>query len=54
MWNNFADHTSSLTFGATFVAYACALFAYLYLLFTNPGYNSNGSYTAVIVAFAFL
>ncbi|KAH7018183.1 plasma-membrane choline transporter-domain-containing protein [Microdochium trichocladiopsis] len=43
-----------LTFGATFVAYACALLAYLYLLFTNPGYNASGGYTPVIVAFAFL
>ncbi|KXJ89328.1 plasma-membrane choline transporter-domain-containing protein [Microdochium bolleyi] len=43
-----------LTFGATFVAYACALLAYLYLLFTDPGYNKGGDYTAVVVAFAFL
>lgn len=40
--------------GAMFVAYACALLAYLYLVFTNPGYNSNGEFTPVIVAFAFL
>jgi len=37
-----------------FVGYACALFAYLYVLFTNPAYNQNGGYTPVIVAFAFL
>lgn len=43
-----------LTMGATFIAYFCALLAYLYLLFTEPGYNRNGEYTPVIVAFAFL
>lgn len=42
------------SFGATFVGYACALLAYLYLTFTAPSYNSNGDYTVVIVAFAFL
>ena len=43
-----------LTMGATFVAYACALLAYLYLEFTNPAYNSQGQFTPVVVAFAFL
>ncbi|EMC93522.1 hypothetical protein BAUCODRAFT_37210 [Baudoinia panamericana UAMH 10762] len=43
-----------LTMGATFVAYACALLAYLYLVFTDPAYNSNGQFTPVVVAFAFL
>ncbi|KAI0127582.1 plasma-membrane choline transporter-domain-containing protein [Xylariales sp. AK1849] len=43
-----------LSMGATFVGYACALLAYLYLLFTAPAYNSDGSYTPVVVAFAFL
>ncbi|KAI6793411.1 hypothetical protein KC358_g17362, partial [Hortaea werneckii] len=43
-----------MTMGATFVAYACALLAYLYLLFTNPGYNQDGGFTPVIVAYAFL
>ncbi|KAH9828340.1 Protein PNS1 [Teratosphaeria destructans] len=43
-----------LTMGATFVAYACALLAYLYLVFTQPGYNSNGAFTPVVVAYAFL
>lgn len=37
-----------------FVAYACALLAYLYLRFTDPPYNSGGNYTPVIMAFAFL
>lgn len=43
-----------LTMGATFVAYACALLSYLYLVFTNPAYNANGDFTPVVVAFAFL
>jgi len=42
------------TMGATFVGYACALLAYLYLIFTDPAYNSTGSFTPVVVAFAFL
>lgn len=40
--------------GASFVGYACALLAYLYLIFTSPAYNSNGDFTPVVVAFAFL
>ncbi|KAF2188685.1 DUF580-domain-containing protein [Zopfia rhizophila CBS 207.26] len=43
-----------LTMGATFIAYACAFLAYLYLVFTSPVYNQDGAYTAVVVAFAFL
>ncbi|OAQ69949.1 protein PNS1 [Pochonia chlamydosporia 170] len=43
-----------LSFGAMFVALATALLAYLYLQFTDPAYNSSGSFTAVIMAFAFL
>lgn len=43
-----------LTMGATFIAYFCALLAYVYVLFTKPAYNANGDYTPVIVAFAFL
>ena len=43
-----------LTMGATFVAFACALLAYLYLEFTKPEYNQTGSYTPVFMAFAFL
>ncbi|KAF2662354.1 DUF580-domain-containing protein [Lophiostoma macrostomum CBS 122681] len=43
-----------LSMGATFIAYACALLAYLYLIFTDPAYNSDGAYTPVVVAFAFL
>lgn len=40
--------------GATFVAYACALLAYLYLLFTHPSFNQQNAFTPVVVAFAFL
>lgn len=43
-----------LSMGSIFVAYLCALLAYLYLQFTNPGYNQEGAFTAVIMAFAFL
>lgn len=43
-----------LSMGATFIAYACALLAYLYLIFTSPAYNSDGAYTPVVVAFSFL
>jgi CBS domain containing-hemolysin-like protein len=43
-----------LSMGATFIAYACALLAYLYLIFTSPAYNADGAYTPVVVAFAFL
>lgn len=28
--------------------------AYLYLVFTDPGYNRNGDFTPVVVAYAFL
>ena len=42
-----------LTMGASFVGYACALLAYLYLIFTKPGYNTSGDYTPVVVAYAF-
>jgi hypothetical protein len=43
-----------LGMGATFVGYACALLAYLYMVFTRPAYNAAGGYTPVVVAFAFL
>jgi len=43
-----------LTMGSTFVAYACALLAYLYLVFTAPTYNANGDFTVVVVAFSFV
>ena len=44
-----------LTMGSLFVAYLCALLAYLYLEFTKPGYQqNNGVFTPVIMAFSFL
>lgn len=43
-----------LTMGSTFIAYACALLAYLYLIFTSPAYNAHGDYTPIVVALAFL
>ena len=43
-----------LTMGSTFVAYICAFLAFLYLEFTDPDYNKGGTFTPVIMAFAFL
>jgi uncharacterized membrane protein len=43
-----------LTYGAMFMGYLCAIVAYAYLVITDPVYNQTGSYTAFIVAFAFL
>ena len=43
-----------LTMGSTFVGFACALLAFLYLEFTKPEYNSNGGFFPVIMAFSFL
>ncbi|KAF4119355.1 Plasma-membrane choline transporter [Geosmithia morbida] len=43
-----------LSFGGVFVAYVCALLAYLYLIFTKPAYNTDGGFTPVVLAFSFL
>lgn len=43
-----------LSMGAMFVAFACALLSFLYLMFTNPSYNTSGAFTVPIVAFSFL
>ncbi|KAK9470220.1 plasma-membrane choline transporter-domain-containing protein [Dipodascopsis tothii] len=43
-----------LNMGATFVAYVAALFAYLYLRYTQPAYNSSGSYNGPVVAYSFV
>jgi hypothetical protein len=43
-----------LSFGALFIGYACALLAYLYLIFTDPAYNRNGEFTAAVMVFALL
>lgn len=44
----------TLTWGGYLVGLLSALFAYLYLRFTNPTYNANGQYTAPVLLFAFL
>jgi len=44
----------TLTWGAYAVGLLCSLFAYLYLRFTDPAYNSDGQYTAPVLLFAFL
>lgn len=43
-----------LTMGSVLIAYLSSLLAYLYLQFTNPVYNRDGSFTPVVLAFAFL
>ena len=43
-----------LTMGSTFVAYLTTLLAFLYLEFTKPAYNHGGTFTPVVMAFAFL
>lgn len=43
-----------LTMGAVFVAYACSLLAYCYIIFTAPAYNSTGGYTPIVMAFSFV
>lgn len=45
---------TSVQFFSLFVAYVVALFAYFYLKFTKPAYNSDGGYYAPVVAFSFL
>ena len=43
-----------ITMGSTFVGYLCAFLAFLYLEFTKPAYNNGGTFTAVVMAYAFL
>ncbi|ANZ77759.1 BA75_05125T0 [Komagataella pastoris] len=45
---------AGLSFFALFVSYLSALFSYLYLRYTAPGYNSDGSFYAPVVAFTFV
>jgi len=42
------------TMGGIFVGAACALIAYVYLEVTDPSYNTNGQFTAVVVVYSFL
>ncbi|KAI0812718.1 plasma-membrane choline transporter-domain-containing protein [Irpex lacteus] len=44
----------ALTWGGYVVGLLCALFAFLYLHFTHPSYNSDGQYTVPVLVFAFL
>ncbi|KAL8916525.1 MAG: hypothetical protein Q9208_008446 [Pyrenodesmia sp. 3 TL-2023] len=43
-----------LTMGSIFVAYLCCLLAFLYLEFTKPSYNEGGTFTPIVMVFAFL
>lgn len=45
---------TALSFYSVFTAYVTALFVFLYLRFTKPSYNSDGSFYAPLVAFSFL
>lgn len=45
---------TSLHLYALLVAYIATLFAYLYLKFTKPEYNSDGGYYTPVLAFTFL
>ncbi|EPS94136.1 hypothetical protein FOMPIDRAFT_1153435 [Fomitopsis schrenkii] len=44
----------TLTWGAYAVGMLCSLFAYLYLRYTHPSYNTDGQYTAPVLLFSFL
>lgn len=43
-----------LSMASVFVGILCTLIAYIYLISTAPAYNSAGSMTPIIMAFAFL
>lgn len=43
-----------LSMGSIFVAYLCSLLSYLFLQFTSPAYNQGGTFTPVIMMFAFI
>lgn len=45
---------TSLNLYSLFVGYVVALLAYFYLKFTDPAYNSSGTFYAPVVAFSFL
>ena len=45
---------TALGFYALFVSYISTLFAFLYLRFTSPAYNSTGAFNASLMAFAFV
>lgn len=43
-----------LSMASVFVGMLCTFIAYVYLISTTPAYNSTGSMTPIIMAFAFL
>ncbi|GEQ68129.1 hypothetical protein JCM33374_g1796 [Metschnikowia sp. JCM 33374] len=45
---------TSIQLYSIFVAYVSALFAYLFLKFTKPEYNSDGGYYTPVLAFTFI
>ena len=45
---------SALGFYSLFVSYISTLFAFLYLRFTKPSYNSTGAFNGAFLAFAFV
>lgn len=45
---------TSLNLYSILIGYLVALLSYLYLKFTDPPYNSDGTYYAPVIAFAFL
>lgn len=44
----------ALGFYSLFASYMSCLFAFLYLRFTKPGYNSDGDFNAPLMAFSFV
>ena len=45
---------TALAFYSLFTSYISALFAFLYLRFTSPNYNSTGGFNAPLIAFSFV
>ncbi|CCK68826.1 Pns1p KNAG_0B03850 [Huiozyma naganishii CBS 8797] len=45
---------TALAFYTVFCSYIVSLLAFLYLRYTKPDYNSNGSYNGALIAFAFV
>lgn len=45
---------TALGFYSLFASYMATLFAFLYLRFTSPGYNSSGAYNAALLAYSFV
>ncbi|ORY21903.1 plasma-membrane choline transporter-domain-containing protein [Naematelia encephala] len=45
---------STMMWGAYLNGFLCGVFGYLYLKFTNPSYNQDGQYSAVIILYSFL